>query len=321
MDLRPYKPTKQQIIEAQKYLDYQPFILSDTVQTGVGYGFLYGEGKPFMIEKDKATKEEWKNFTDANGRMRKMYDDWVDATCAVVGNIKGLTIAEMGCNTGYFLYRFMEKGAAKAFGFDRNDLTPAFNILNNITGYNVKFKQNSYDLLTHTAKGVKKYDIVISSAVICHLSDPLNYINFLASTTKKVLLVHTRISDENEYVITLGEANRYYKDDPFPICFDNNTTISKGLFLESMRLTGFNRVQEIEYRDDWLPMNWYHWHKTYVAVRDNKPIVLSTPKNQYKWGWLVRIIRSVIGQKRLESLTGFVKSIPILKSFAKRLGF
>lgn len=36
MDLRKYKPTDEQVARLKGLIGYQPFILSDNVQTGVG---------------------------------------------------------------------------------------------------------------------------------------------------------------------------------------------------------------------------------------------------------------------------------------------
>lgn len=271
------------------------------------------------MEKEKASKDEWEKFTDANNLMRKMYDDWVNATCAAVGDIKGLTVTEIGCNTGYFLYRFLEKGAAKCIGYDRYDYSPAIDLLNDITGNKVHFKQKPYNLLTRKLPGINKYDIVISSAVICHLSEPLDYIKFLASITKKALLIHTRISDEDNFIVSYGKANKYHPNDPFPICFDNDITISKPLFLESLRLTGFKHPKEITYSDKWLPLDWYHWQKTYIALRDEIPIFVK-PNFDFRWAWVKRLIRRTVGYKRYESVIKFIKSKPRLLRFTNRHG-
>ncbi|MBI4266917.1 MAG: DUF1698 domain-containing protein [Chloroflexi bacterium] len=322
MDLRRYNLTEKQILEARKYLNYQPFVISDNIQTGVAYGFLYGEGNPMVMEKGEVTEDEWEKFTDANGRMRKMYDDWIDATAAAVGGLSGLSVADMGCNTGYFLYRFMEKGASKCVGYDRGNHADAFKFLNRITGDEVHFVHKAYNPLTHQARGYHKFDVVISSAVMCHLSDPLNYLSFLASHTKKALLLHTMVSDEDAYNVAYGKPNRYYKNDPFPICFDNHVTISHGLLLESLRLAGFSHVQEIEYCDAWLPWDWYHYQKTFIALKGmSVPTPVRIRHYHPEGGWSLRRLRHIVGHKRFDALVEFVKSRPRLKSFAKRLGF
>lgn len=321
MDLRRFSLTEDQISIAKKILGYQPFIISDNVQTGIAYAFLYGEGSPMVMEKDNVSEIEWKKFVDANARMRKMYDDWISATCAIAGDLSRLSVIDTACNTGYFLYRFWGKGVRNCVGHDRGDCTAAIRFMNSITGYNIRFVHEPYNPLTHRIEGCPKHDIVVSSAIMCHLSDPLNYISFLASITRKALLLHTRVSDEDGYIISYGKSNRYYKGDPFPVCFDNNVTVSRDLLFESLHLAGFQLIQEIEYSDEWLPWDWYHWQKTFIALKGASIANPIRTWNYYpRWGQLIQKIRSLVGQKRFDALAEFVKSRPRLRSFARRLG-
>ena len=43
MDLRQYSPSRPQFLAAMATLNYQPFILSDDVQTGVAYSWLHSD--------------------------------------------------------------------------------------------------------------------------------------------------------------------------------------------------------------------------------------------------------------------------------------
>lgn len=320
MDLRRFNLTEKQVLMAKKLLDYQPFIISDNIQTGNGYAYLYGEGRPAVMEKDSCSEEEWEKFTEANARMRKMYDDWVEATSAVVGDLSKLSVVDVACNNGYFLYRFWEKGIRKCVGYDRGDCSFGISLLNNITGYKVRFVHEPYNPLTHKIKGCGKYDIVVSSAIMCHLSDPLNYISFLASITRKVLLLHTRVSEEDGYIVSYGKANKYWRGDPFPVCFDNDVTMSRGLLFKSLRLAGFRHIQEIKYNDEWLPWDWYHWQKTLIALKGTS---VADPMKTWNYicrrGRLVHKIRRVIGHERWATLKEFVESRPRLKSFLFRI--
>lgn len=285
MDLRRYNLSDKQINEGKNLLTYQPFIISDDIQTGNAYAFLYGEGSLTVMEKDNCSEEEWKKFTEANAKMRAMYDDWIDATCASVGHLSKLSVVDTACNNGYFLYRFWEKGIRECVGYDRADYSASINLLNNITGYKVRFVHEPYNPRTHKINGCKKYDIVISSAIMCHLSDPLDYINFLGSITNKALLLHTRVSEENAFIIYLGKANRYYEEDSFPVCFDNDVTVSRGLLFESLRMVGFHDIIEVEYKDSWLPKDWYRWQKTLIALKNNTSFDNPMKTHDYK-KWL-----------------------------------
>jgi hypothetical protein len=320
MDLRKFHPTKRQIIEARELLGYQPFIISDDIQTGNGYAFIYGEGLPEVMERNQVSIEQWTKFTEANARMGKMYDDWISQTCAAAGDLSNLSVIDTACNDGYFLYRFWQAGIRKCVGYDREYVEPTINFMNQLLGSKIRFVNEPYNPLTHRIKGCNKYDIVVSSAIVCHLSDPLNYISFLASITRKVLLIHTIVSNENDYVVSYGKPNKYHKKDPFPVCFDNNVTISQGLLLESLHLSGFEKIQEIEYRNEWLPWDWYHWQKTYIAIKgptigNPTKIWNTTLRRQQK---LRQVIYRLIGYKRYASIISFIKSKPKLRSWIER---
>ena len=43
MDLTKYSLSTKQIATARAVLDYQPFIITDSLQTGVAYSWLYGD--------------------------------------------------------------------------------------------------------------------------------------------------------------------------------------------------------------------------------------------------------------------------------------
>lgn len=321
MDLRSFNLTESQILMGKQFLGYQPFIISDNVQTGNGYACVYGEGSPVVMEKDNVSEDEWGKFTEANARMRKMYDDWIDAICAIVDDLSGLSVVDTGCNSGYFLYRFWERGIRKCVGYDRSDMTAAINLLNRITGYKIRFVHEPYNPLTHKIKGCDKYDITVSSAIMCHLSDPLYYISFLGSITRKALLLHTSVSEEKRYIVSYGKPNRYYKEDPFPVCFDNDVTLSRGLLFESLRLAGFRHIQEVEYNPEWLLWKWFRSQKVLIALKEARvPDAARTWNISYhRRERLKHTVYSVLGSKRFATFTEFVKSRPRLKSFIERI--
>lgn len=210
----------------------------------------------------------WKQFTEANGRMRKMYDDWIEQMCDLVGGVSEVTVVDTAANAGFFPYRFLERGAHRAIAYDMNSkLAQIYDLLNVITGFEAEFVNTPYDQMTHEIPGAEKGDIVISSAIMCHLSDPLYYLNFLSSITKKALFLFTSIDDSKQLRITYREPGQFYPEYPFPICFDNMTTVSRPLIELGLRELGFKEIVELEYRKDWLPMSWYKQFKAIVALR------------------------------------------------------
>src|SRR5262249_42504201 len=70
MDLRD-KLTPAQLDRACQVLDYQPFILSDELQTGAAYSWMYNTAvarsrTPMLFDRRQWTGEEWDRVTDAN---------------------------------------------------------------------------------------------------------------------------------------------------------------------------------------------------------------------------------------------------------------
>jgi len=253
MDLRPFALTREQVLHGAQLLDYQPFILADDVQTGIGYDWLYGPQDPgrYVAFREQVSSEVWERFSTANAQLRNMYDDWIEAVCHyTTGNESVLDVA---CNSGYFLQAFARNGYPQCVGYDLLDKTEVFAYLNGILGTDARFIHERYDSWTHQLPGCQPADVVIASAILLHLSDPLYFLYFLGSVTKKVLFLFTRVIRAPEYVIYYHEPNEYYKDDPFPVCFDNNNYISTGLLQLSLRKLGFREVIELQPTESWIP--------------------------------------------------------------------
>jgi hypothetical protein len=151
VDLRKYNPTEYQVRKLKEVLSgYQPFIVSDTFQTGVGAQWAR-DYKECKLEKGMLTsKKKWRTFVSANKTLRKMYDDWIDWLCARAGNLKRLSAISVGCNDGYFLFRLCENGVREATGYDYvPERQKAIRLLNEVTGFRVAFRHRQYDTLVH----------------------------------------------------------------------------------------------------------------------------------------------------------------------------
>src|SRR5260221_10755583 len=75
MDLRPYLPSTDRVERAAGVLNYQPFMLSDDVQTGVAYSFVNGGDprvSPPLLFRRRDFEDRWDAITDANARLRAM---------------------------------------------------------------------------------------------------------------------------------------------------------------------------------------------------------------------------------------------------------
>jgi hypothetical protein len=285
MDLRKYNLTFDQIQPLIGQGCYQPYIFSDNFMSGVCYSWVTGEliqamdrsndiayqwqapTAPLKQINHYITKQNWELFVDCNKRLRAMYDSWIDHTLSTLEYPSNYSVIDTAANAGYFLYRFKEKGAGKCIGYDLLDLSDVYSTLNKITGFNVEFFNKSYDMITHKIPDSPSADIVISSAIMCHLSDPLHYLAFLGSITTKALLFFSTVDDTDTYQIIYNGAKKYYPDIPFPNCFDANTRISKGLLLFGLKELGFKEVIEIPYSNSWIPFENYKNFKTIIAIR------------------------------------------------------
>jgi hypothetical protein len=75
MDLRG-KLTPAQIDRAyQVWSWYQPFVLTEDIQTGAAYSWMYGvaPNRPTLVfERRNFSAQEWERISDANARLRCM---------------------------------------------------------------------------------------------------------------------------------------------------------------------------------------------------------------------------------------------------------
>ena len=262
MDLRKYSLTSNQIEVASDVLNYQPFVISDDVQTGVAYSWLYGEegGRQattsgFVCKKNQVGKDAWIQFCDANARLRAMYEDWLDV---IAQTYSGGTLLDPACNNGYFLTGALLRGMKYATGYDRVDYTKSVEFLNAILGTNAGFHHRAYSSWRHTIEDCEVHDVAVASLIMCHISDPLYFLSFLGKKAKEAIFLFTGMGLDPGYGIYYSKANRFYKNDDFPVCFDNDVGLSKDLLFDSLALMGFKDIQILERKDTWLPEKWYN---------------------------------------------------------------
>ena len=273
MDLRPYSPSSLLINAAVATLNYQPFIITDDIQTGVAYSWLHSADPrddrfhKFVFRRGRIAPEIWDRAADANGRLRAMYDDFVGE---IARRFPGGSLLDVGCNNGYYPVRAELLGMRGCAGMDRRPQHWAsIKLLNSITGTSVSFLNRAYSPDSRDAKAGKRFDVVVASAVMCHLPDPLNFRAFLGSVAKEAIFFWGQMLDTDDYLVAYNEPNRFaFTTRTFPFGFDDNTRISRGLFRKSMELMGFRRIVEIPYRENWLPADWYAPHRAWLCLRD-----------------------------------------------------
>jgi len=193
-----------------------------------------------------------------------MYEDWIEE---IVKRYRGGSILDTACNNGYFLVRALQKGMSRATGYDRDDYTRSVEVLNRITGVEAQFHHRWYSSWTHTIEGVQPHDVAVASAIMQHLSDPLYFLAFLGKMAREAIFFFTGMAESDAYSIHYGEPNRFYTDDSFPVCFDNDTGLSRGLLFKSLKLMGFKNIEILSYKDSWLPKEFFGSQRAILASR------------------------------------------------------
>lgn len=290
MDLRAYGLNKRQIEEfthlaCRGLMCYQPFVISDALQTGAGYefakvaegaGLVYCAERPAeyagnaSVDRLLIDPEIRGDFADYNQRLRVLYDSMIDMVGEKLGPISGLTVADVGCCSGYFPLSFAQRGAKRAVGYDLVDYAPTFSLLNEILGTRAEFVHSGYIGANGGITDADSFDVVFSIAVLVHLSDPLQHLAFLGRMARRALVVWTWTSEneEDQMVIRYGSVNRYYEHARFPYCFDI-MQISPGLLKRSLELMGFTEVHPIVNKPEGMPDYWFDRHRGYLAIRPN----------------------------------------------------
>lgn len=271
MDLRTHNISPAQAAAAIDILNYQPFIISDQVQTGVAYSWLHGKeggrlarAQDFVLDKRSADPRSWAEFIDANARLRTMYDDWVKAIAEVC---PGGSLLDCACNNGYFLIRALQAGMSKATGYDRADYSASVAFLNKVTGQRAKFVHRAYSPWTHRIDGCQPHDVVVASLILCHISDPLYFLAFLGKMARQAIFYFGGMSKEPGYRIYYSKPNKFYPADEFPVCFDNDVGLSEELFFDGLSMMGFETIRVLPYNESWLPTSWYGNQKAILAMR------------------------------------------------------
>lgn len=260
MDLR--KCSSLDVPGAMACLNYQPFILSNDVQTGVAWSWVFADdprvSPPLVFNKNNYSENEWHNISDANGRLRTMYDDLLDDIALRFPNG---TLLDVACNNGYFPVGAELRGMVGS-GMDLGGhYNRSFDVLNAALGTKARFIHAWYDSKSHSLPLNEKFDVTVMSAIMCHMPDPLFFIREVAKVTRKAMLFWGQaISSESKVVAYNSPHSNLSSIHDFPNGFNDNTRISIGMFRECARLLGFSQVVRIEPRSTWLtelhlPMN------------------------------------------------------------------
>ncbi|WP_310439904.1 tRNA 5-methoxyuridine(34)/uridine 5-oxyacetic acid(34) synthase CmoB [Sulfuricurvum sp.] len=86
-------------------------------------------------------------------------------------NLAGKKVADIGCNNGYYMFRFLEDAPAKIVGFDPSALFQSqFDLINHYVKSDIV-----YELLgvEHLPYYEEKFDVIFCLGVLYHRSDPV----------------------------------------------------------------------------------------------------------------------------------------------------
>ena len=255
MHLNEMNPSDSLVRCGMEVLNYQPFVLTNDLQTGAAYSFLYSQDahvNPPLVFRRSDWFDDWQNITDANQRLRNMYD-------AIIGEVAerfpANSLLDVACNNGYFPVAAERMGMRGCAGMDiGRQYAASIEYLNLLCGTNVRFLDAHYDPRRGDAGIDETFDVVVASAIMCHLPDPLNFLAFLGRHARKAILFWGSMIDSEYFLIALQEHHRSLgRESEFPYGFNNKTSPSKGLFKYAMQQMGFENITELEYQDDWLP--------------------------------------------------------------------
>ncbi len=253
MDLRKYLAGAE-IERGAGVLNYQPFILSDDVQTGVAYSWVVPVADPWLtpplvFRKSELSQADWDLAVDANARQRAMYEDLLDAVAA---RYPGGTLLDSACSNGYFPVGAELRGM-HGTGMDPQNNGPAITFLNETLGTSAKYVPEAYNFRTHRFPDVGSFDVTVASAIMCHLPDPLDFLAALGRITKHAILFWGQVIDTEHLLVAYNEPRFIPGDEnEFPHAFNDNTRISMGLLKHAVRQMGFREIIQIPHSPTWL---------------------------------------------------------------------
>jgi len=98
-------------------------------------------------------------------------------------NLTGKKVADIGCNNGYYMFRFLEDAPAKVVGFDPSALFKSqFDFVNHFVKSDIV-----YELLgvEHLPFYEEKFDVIFCLGVLYHRSDPVAMLKALHQGLEK----------------------------------------------------------------------------------------------------------------------------------------
>jgi len=284
LDLRSKELTPEQIRQVEEFiiqgkLAYQPFIFTETLETGAGQKFHDGETKGGRVYwKDapenlpKPIKEvltdDPEHFRECNETIRFIYRHFIDSIVENLGgDISDLSFAEVGCNTGYFLHALALRGAAKCVGLDYTRNEEVFKWFNRVLNTNSEFRFAEWNPLEHRVLYGKmpEVEVTLTVAVMCHLADPLYHLAYLCDHSAKAIFIYTPVNKDTGLSISYGNPAKYPNALSWPLGFDNEVRPSVALLRMGLQEAGFDDIREIKCPDGLSP-RWKEWYSKQIGL-------------------------------------------------------
>lgn len=265
MDLRPYIKSQDQLdrgieLIRKNLILYQPYILHDDVEVGQGQLEIdhykdsksvfdlnvYAKGFDVGSRRQPADKDY---FRQCNAEYSKIYDFIAQTIYDLNGqDLTRLSIAEIGCNSGLNLFNLAMKGAGQCKGYDWNDMTPAFDWLNEVLGVKVEFKQGIWDNLFHkfSTSEIPEVDVMINTIFTNHQCDPLQFLAYICDRSRKAVFLLMLINKYDTMTIKYGDGGGMFDfQSPFPLNYNNAVSVSRSLLEDSLKRLGFGEIVEL----------------------------------------------------------------------------
>jgi SAM-dependent methyltransferase len=246
VDLRPFGLAPRQIAKAESVLNYQPFIISDDLQTGVAYSWLYAHDPrvkpPLLFRRGDPA---WNQAAEANEGLRKLYDGFIEQIAA---RFDGGSLFDVACNNGYFPVRAEMLGMKGCAGSDfYKSYRYSIRFLNTVIGTHVRFMHAPYHPIKRRVPTWRWFDVVVASAIMCHLPNPLDFLAALARVAGRAIFFWGALAGGDAMTVLYQRPHRALQHAAwrFPYGFNDDTRVSRPLFEFSMRELGFSEIVEL----------------------------------------------------------------------------
>ena len=305
MDLRNQRFSEDDFAQllqfvVQRKLGYQPFRFDDDHEVGEGMALLAGTSPgrrkgvlrwpllPDEIADLAVQPDDLQAFRSSNDALRSVYDHFVSFICETIGSeISALEFAEFGCNSGYFLFSLLRRGALSAVGLDFTYNQLVFDFFNRKLGTQANFLFSEWDSFAHQPNhnAVPEVDVCLSIAVLCHLADPLHHLTYLCSRARRAVFVWTPSFPTDDLIMGFGQPAGFSNSLAWPLSFDNLVKPSRGLIELCLKESGFGDIHHINpIPTEFDAIDFWNVHTGIIAFRT------SNARTVYSGGATTRVI-------------------------------